>query len=94
MRTEIYKDSILIEVLETPDAPFTVMSCSPWQMRKALNQLNLRATVESAVSTSDQTTKDGWEFATEFRSDDPLVVNLAEALSIDIPTFFKLACSL
>lgn len=51
------------------------VSCSPWQMRKALNATGLRSTVEAAVAASaDQTMIDGWEFATEFRSDDALVI--------------------
>lgn len=65
------------------DAPHSPRSatCSPWQMRKALNQLGLRDAVEAAVSTStDQTLRDGWEFATEFRSDDPFVIAMGAAL--------------
>lgn len=57
--------------------PPVVYSCSPWQMRKALNALGLRQQVESAVAdTTDITVKDGWEFATEFRSNDPFVISL------------------
>lgn len=53
---------------------------TPWQIRKALNQLNLRSQVETAVAASNQETKDGWEFATEFRSDSPLIANFCNAL--------------
>jgi hypothetical protein len=64
--------------------PPPTYTCSPWQIRKALNQLGIRQTVEDAVSgaTSDgsQTLKDGWEFATEFRSDDPFVISMGAAL--------------
>jgi hypothetical protein len=43
--------------------PPPVYTCSPWQIRKALNQLNLRQAVEDAVAAStDLTLKDGWEF--------------------------------
>ena len=61
--------------------PATVYTCSPWQMRKALNQLNLRQAVEDAVAAStDITLKDGWEFATEFCSSDPFVISMGAAL--------------
>lgn len=57
--------------------PPVVYTCSPWQMRKALNNLGLRQQVETAVTNStDITVKDGWEFATEFRSNDPFVISL------------------
>lgn len=55
--------------------------CSPWQMRKALNAAGLRSTVEAAVAASaDQTMIDGWEFATEFRSDDPMVLAMGASI--------------
>jgi len=58
-----------------------VFRCSPWQIRKALNAMSLRQAVEDAVAAStDQTLKDGWEFATEFRSDDPFVLQMGAAL--------------
>lgn len=58
-----------------------VFVCTPWQIRKALNAMNLRQDVEAAVLASpDQSLKDGWEFATAFRSDDPFVVQMGAAL--------------
>lgn len=58
-----------------------VFACSPWQIRKALNQAGLRAAVEAYISaSSDQELKDGWEFATEFRSDDLFVLSMGAAL--------------
>jgi hypothetical protein len=61
--------------------PLPVYTCSPWQIRKALNQLGSRDAVEQAVAnSSDITLKDGWEFATEFRSDDSLVISMGVAL--------------
>ena len=61
--------------------PPVVYSCTPWQIRKALNAQGLRAAAESAVAASaDQALKDGWEFATEFRSDDPFVIAMGAVL--------------
>lgn len=51
-------------IVEKPVVPISV---TPWQLRTALNILNLRASVENAVSSSsDQSIKDGWEYAQEF----------------------------
>lgn len=85
----------------TPDdppepGPF-VLTCSPWQIRKALNATGLRAAVDSAVSGADQTTKDAWEFAQEFRRDNPLITAVANALGkteAEIDDLFALAVSL
>ena len=71
---------------QPPPAPLPppVYSCSPWQIRKALNAQGLRQQVEDAVTQStDQTLKDGWQFATEFRSDDPFVITMGAALGMD-----------
>lgn len=61
--------------------PPVVYSCSPWQIRKALNSQGLRQAVEDAVAASDnQTLKDGWDFATDFRSDDPFVLAMGASV--------------
>ena len=69
-------------------------SATPWQIRKALNALGLRAVVEAAVAQQDQDTRDGWEFATEFRRDNALLNALAAALAIDLDAVFRLAVTL
>jgi hypothetical protein len=62
--------------------PEPVIEVSPWQIRKALNTLGLRQTVEDAVAASnDITLKDGWEFATSIVETDPFVVSLGSALN-------------
>lgn len=60
--------------------PLPALVCSRWQIRKALNLAGLRAAVEAAVASGSQDLKDGWEFANEFRSDDPLVLEMGVAL--------------
>ena len=58
-----------------------VHTCTPWQIRKALNNQGLRQQVEDAVTQSDNIElKDGWEFATEFRSDDPFVLAMGASI--------------
>ena len=89
------------EVVELPYAPLpesvepdpiTILSCSPWQIRKKLNKEGMRDAVEAYVA-SDQATqdeKDAWEFATEFREDNPLLVNAAAMLGItDLHVFIE-----
>lgn len=52
-----------------------------WQIRKALNQLGLRESVEKAVADSDDyDLKDAWQYAQEFVEDDPLVIKLCAAI--------------
>lgn len=55
--------------------------CTPWQIRKALNNQGLRQGVEDAIAASnDITLTDGWEFATEFRSDDIFVLAMGASM--------------
>ena len=80
-----------------PPTPQPILSCSPWQMRKKLNKENLRQTVEDYVALADTPIeiKDGWEFATEFREDDPLVIQMAAMLQVsNIHTFIEDALTL
>lgn len=64
-----------------PAPPVLPLSCTPWQMRRALNQLGMRQAVEDAVAAStNQDLKDGWEFASEFREDDDFVVAMAASI--------------
>ena len=69
-----------------------ILSCTPWQIRKKLNKEGLRSAVESYVASevSTQDEKDAWEFATEFREDNPLLVNAAAMLGIpDLHAFIE-----
>ena len=80
-----------------PPTPQPILSCSPWQMRKKLNKENLRKVVEDYVLLPDAPIeiKDGWEFATEFREDDPLVIQMAAMLQVsDIHAFIEDALTL
>ena len=75
----------------TPE-PLPILSCSPWQIRKKLNKEGLREAVESYVKSevATQDEKDAWEFATEFREDNPLLVNAASMLGItDLHAFIE-----
>ena len=73
----------------TPE-PLPILSCSPWQIRKKLNKEGMREAVEAYVASEQATQdeKDAWEFATEFREDNPLLVNAASMLGIPDPHAF------
>lgn len=65
------------------DAPAPVPgSVTPLQMRRALNQLGLRATIEAAVAASSQDVRDAWEFGLEVRRNNPLVTGMAAQLGL------------
>ena len=73
-------------------APLPILSCTPWQIRKKLNKEGLREAVEAYVASeqASRDEKDAWEFATEFREDNPLLVNAASMLGIlDLHTFIE-----
>lgn len=57
-------------------------SIAPWQCRKWLNANNLRAAVEAAIPAMGQDAVDGWEYATEIRRDDPLVLGMVTMLGM------------
>lgn len=58
-----------------------VVSCSAWQIRKALNALGLRDAVEAIVAASDNpVVRDGWEFASQFFNNDPFVIQMGQAI--------------
>ena len=82
----------LIKIKPLEPAPLPILSCSPWQIRKKLNKEVLRDAVESYVASevATQDEKDAWEFATEFREDNPLLVNAASMLGItDLHAFIE-----
>lgn len=86
-------ESIAANVAPDDMVPDTV---SPWQMRRALNQLKLRDSVEAAVAAADQDTKDGWDYALEIRRDNPLINGMASGLGMtaaQLDELFLLAAS-
>jgi hypothetical protein len=87
----------LTTILPELPAPPTRVSVSPWQIRKALNISGLRDAVEAAIAAADVTTKDAWEYATEFERDHSLVVSLGGAMGKtveEMDALFELAKTL
>lgn len=80
-----------------PAPPTPEVSVTPWQIREALNQLGMRAAAETYVAGADQRTKDAWEFAQEFKRNNPLLVGAGVALGkteAEVDALFALAKSL
>lgn len=73
-------DGVLVATGDDYVASPAPHSVTPWQIRKALNATGLRTAVEAAVAAGPQDMKDGWEFASEVRRDDPLVAAMGAAL--------------
>ena len=72
--------------------PLPILSCTPWQIRKKLNKEGMREAVETYVASEQATQdeRDAWEFATEFREDNPLMVNAASMLGVpDLHSFIE-----
>lgn len=72
-------------------------SVSMRQARLALLQSGLLATVEAAIATGSEADQITWEYATEVRRGDPLVVNLSASLGLteqQLDDLFKLAATL
>jgi len=85
------KAEYTIEIEDYNPVPTSV---SPMQIRLALNQLGLRQIIEDAVASGSQDLKDMWEFATEFKRDYPLIIQLGIDLEItpeEIDNIFRLA---
>jgi hypothetical protein len=62
-----------------PPAP--PISCSAWQIRAALTQIGLRATVEAFVTAStDQDIKDAWGFQQVYLENDSMLLTAAAAI--------------
>lgn len=57
-------------------------SVTPRQVRLLLLQQGLLANVEALIKAADQATQITWEFASEFRRNDPLLEQLSKALGL------------
>ena len=70
---------------------------SAFQIRAALNQLNLRDSVEQTVAAGDQDLKDAWAFAPKFNRFNAQVLAMQAALNLtdaQVDAVFDLAATL
>lgn len=87
--------------IRTPDPatlpPPVPDSVTPRQVRILLLQQGLLASVEAMIASQDEATRITWEYALEFRRDDPLLNALAVSLNLSdaqIDQFFIEAAAL
>lgn len=79
---------------EPPPVP---KSITPRQCRLILMSQGLLATVEAMIAQQDEATRITWEYALEFKRDDPLLLSLATNLNLtseQIDQFFIAAAQL
>ena len=77
--------------------PVLSITVSPRQIRLALNQMQMRDTVETFVKTASRDVQDVWEFSVEIRRDDPVLNQLYPALGLtseQVDQLFLLASTL
>lgn len=77
--------------------PSVPVSVTPRQVRLLLLSQGLLDQVETMISQQDRAAQITWEFAIEFRRDDPLLNTLGQALGLDatqIDQFFLAASQL
>jgi hypothetical protein len=68
---------------EPPVPPTPVPeSVSPRQIRQAMTQFGIRQLIEDSIAGGGQNAKDWYEYATAFERNHPLVLGMAQALSI------------
>lgn len=58
------------------------VTCTPWQLRKGMNATGIRSDVDAYVASLDQDSKDGFEHATSWESDHPLLIAAAPLLGM------------
>jgi len=86
---------VFLEMLNAPPPPPKVVSMR--QARLALLQANLLSSVEEAVAAGNETDKISWEYATEVKRTDALVISFSASLNLSeqqLDDLFRLAATL
>lgn len=96
--TGLEKDTWVVQTIDPSTLPPAVpASITPRQCRLILEQQKLLPTVEGIIAGMDEPTRITWEYALEFRRDDPLLNQLAVNLKLtpeQIDQFFIAASQL
>lgn len=77
--------------------PVVPQSVTPRQVRLVLLAQGLLASVEAMIAQQDEATRIAWQYASEFRRDDPLLLSLATSLNLtsqQLDEFFIAAAAL
>lgn len=62
--------------------PVVPQSVTPRQVRLVLLAQGLLTSVEAMIAQQDEATRIAWQYASEFRRDDPLLLSLAASLNL------------
>jgi len=92
---ELAADPNTLEYVAPP--PVVPQSVTPRQVRLVLLEQGLLASVEAMIAQQDEATKISWQYASEFRRNDPLLNQLAINLNLtsqQIDEFFIAAAAL
>ena len=72
-----------LEIYDAPSPPvFVPESVTPRQIRMALNQLNMRDTIENFVDQASWDVKDTWRSSTLVFRNNPFLLQMAPALNL------------
>lgn len=71
-----------IAALAASTAPPVPYSVTPRQVRLLLLRKGLLPSVTALIATQSQEAQIAWEYATEFKRDDPLLLGVAQALNL------------
>lgn len=101
---EVDSDSrVYLDYLDWINKPENVMdiverivpeSITPVQLRKLLNLMNLRDTVETIIKSMGKDTQDIWEYSEQVQRNNPLVIAMGKQLGIDLDSMFITAATL
>jgi hypothetical protein len=89
-----YSDGIFVPPVIVVPVPASV---TPLQMRKALREMGLAATVKSFVASQSEDVQEAWEYANSIDRDNTLIATAAAALGMtdeQADDLFRLAASL
>lgn len=65
-----------------PTTPEVPQSVTPYQARVALSNAGLRTQTETAISNSDQSVRDAWEYGTTVERDSPFILGISTILGL------------
>lgn len=91
-----YADGEFAPPVIEPEPEPVIMSVGPLQLRRALREVGMYADVVAYVETAPEEVQEAWEYATEYRRDDPLfpVVQAAMGLTDErVDNLFALAAT-
>jgi hypothetical protein len=91
-----YENGVFTAPVVEPEPAPVIMSVGPLQLRRALREVGMYAAVVAYVEAADEEIQEAWEYATEYRRDDPLFPVVQTAMELtdeDVDNLFALAAT-